>query len=429
MRVLMKFSIHLFVWAMIISSSACAPAMVRFQPGEIPAESALTAEDVSMGEQGRQVILSQAYINNEPRYTKRLEHILSRIFGVVSSESHWKVYVVQSDEWNAMTTPGNYIYVHTGIMDDLEDDGELAAVLSHEIAHRLARHHDKTMEELLAGMMLELGAATVAVGMEEKGKSRADIEKAVALTAEVLSGFTVNPYSQARENEADLIGLFIMADAGFNPNKAAKVWFEQAKKNPDQDALAFFSTHPASSDRYRRMLDNMSLAEGRFRQSSREQHSIATARASTELHQHIPTVEAQHYYFQGNTLFDNYHLAEAAQYFQAAVASDKKFVEPRNMLAISFVKMGDILSAKKILQDATHISPYHGSSHYNLACVHALGGENELALQELKKALKLDPTFKRLANKDSDLFSLRQDPRFMKLINATGGATFQINMP
>jgi len=77
---------------------------------------------------------------------------------------------------------------------------------------------------------------------------------------------------------------------------------------------------------------------------------------------------------------------------------------------------GNIKKAAEILKAAVQRYPDQAVLHYDLACYLALLGEREDALKALERALQLDASLKELAKKDDDLKSLRNDPRFEKLV-------------
>lgn len=418
--------------AMLLFSfvTGCSPARVRFSPGEIPVAVPPTTEEQAIGVQARAQLLKEAQLNNEPRYVKRAAHVLERILGATPSSDHWKVYIVSVDAWNAMTTPGNHIYVFTGLMDSLKDDDELAAVLAHEISHRLARHHiageDKQLGELLTILAGVAVAATVA---SDETSTPQDVQDAANLTANLMKGIAVNPYDQAEEYEADLIGLFLMADAGFNPTKAARVWYNMAQSRPGEAAMAFFSTHPPSEDRYNFLMQHMPLAGVRYRAALERKSQLLKADRRKVDVIHEPNQFAESRFQQGAARFREYQFDAAASDLRAAIRADRQYLEPRILLGLAQVKLGDLLGARKTYQSALQVAPRNATVHYNLGCIHALNGEKQQALLRLSRAFTYDPSLKGHARSDPDLFSLKDDPEFQALLQGSGGATFQINAP
>lgn len=153
----------------------------------------------------------------------------------------WEVNVQNNDQLNAYCMPGGKIMVYSGIIQRLNlSDDELAAVMSHEIAHALREHGRERMSEQMAEQAI-VSVGALALGLSEESTNLA------AMVANVTFGL---PHSRTHETEADLMGLELMARAGYNPNAAVNVWRkmgEAAKGSPPE----FLSTHPSSSSRIR----------------------------------------------------------------------------------------------------------------------------------------------------------------------------------
>jgi predicted Zn-dependent protease len=153
----------------------------------------------------------------------------------------WEVNVQNNDQLNAYCMPGGKIMVYSGIIQKLNlSDDELAAVMGHEIAHALREHGRERISEQMAEQAI-VGVGAAALGLSEESANLA------GMVANVTFGL---PHSRTHETEADLMGLELMARAGYNPNAAVSVWrkmSEATKGNPPE----FLSTHPSSSSRIR----------------------------------------------------------------------------------------------------------------------------------------------------------------------------------
>ncbi len=154
----------------------------------------------------------------------------------------WEVEIFNEPKTiNAFAMPGKKIGVYTGILKIANTPGKLAAVLGHEIGHVLAKHANERMSQ----------QTIVNLGLQAAG-SFANLPP-VALQA---LGFgadvgVILPFSRAHEAEADLIGLKLMAKAGFNPEEAVHLWqaMGKATKAAGPKPPAFLSTHPADEAR------------------------------------------------------------------------------------------------------------------------------------------------------------------------------------
>src|SRR2546427_1557910 len=124
----------------------------------------------------------------------------------------WRVVVVKAREANAFVMPNGKIVVFTGLLSVAKNDAGLAAVIGHEVAHVVARHSAERMSQVLLAQVA-LTAAEVALAVSDT-KYRPVIGAALGLGAQYG---VLLPFSREHESEADHIGLFYMAKAGYDP--------------------------------------------------------------------------------------------------------------------------------------------------------------------------------------------------------------------
>lgn len=157
-------------------------------------------------------------------------------------EWQWEVNLIASDDVNAFCMPGGKIAFFTGILDKLKlTDDEVAIVMGHEIAHALREHG---RERAAKGSLLQFGAAlgSAVFGLGDLGRIAVGQGTQLALLK----------FSRDDETEADVVGLDIVARAGYDPRAGVALWQKMAmvsKGGPPQ----WLSTHPAGKDRIRQM--------------------------------------------------------------------------------------------------------------------------------------------------------------------------------
>jgi predicted Zn-dependent protease len=166
----------------------------------------------------------------------------------------WKYNVLVSKEMNAWCMPGGKIAFYEGIMPVCIDASGVAVVMSHEIAHAIANHGNERMSQELA---VQLSGMALDVALAQKPEATRQI---------ALSAFGVGssvgvllPYSRKHESEADELGLYFMAMAGYNPAKSIDFWqrmMEQSKGAPPE----FLSTHPSDQTRINQLKAKMGKA-------------------------------------------------------------------------------------------------------------------------------------------------------------------------
>jgi beta-barrel assembly-enhancing protease len=142
---------------------------------------------------------------------------------------------------NAFALPGGPIFITEGLLRLLKTEGEVAAVLGHEIGHVLARHS----AEHLAKQRLTQGlVGAVAVGSGDYGATQ---------VAQVVGSMVNMKYGRDDELESDALGVRIMAESGFDPRAMLRVMEVLAKASTGARQPEFVSTHPNPANRTERI--------------------------------------------------------------------------------------------------------------------------------------------------------------------------------
>jgi len=156
----------------------------------------------------------------------------------------WEFNLVKNDSTpNAWCMPGGKVVVYSGILPYTKDKNGLAVVLSHEIAHAVARHGNERMSQ-------ELLAQYGSVALNELIKEKPEQTKSIFNSAYGLGAQygVMLPYSRDHELEADKLGLIFMAMAGYDPQTAIAFW-ERMSSMGGQKPPEFMSTHPSDATR------------------------------------------------------------------------------------------------------------------------------------------------------------------------------------
>ena len=159
----------------------------------------------------------------------------------------WEFNLVEDKLVNAWCMPGGKIVFYSGIMPITLNESGVAVVMSHEIAHAIARHGNERVSQQL---LLQAGGISLALLLKDKPKEA----QAIFLAAYGL-GATIGlslPFSRAHEAEADQMGLVFMALAGYDPNHAVAFW-ERMEANSSGAPPEFLSTHPSHQTRIRKI--------------------------------------------------------------------------------------------------------------------------------------------------------------------------------
>jgi predicted Zn-dependent protease len=208
------------------------------------------AEDVQLGAAAFQdvtgtepILTSGPEVAQVRRVTDRLVGSARELMPGIADRFEWEVVVIdRPDVVNAFCLPGGKMAVYTGILPVAETDAGLAVVMGHEIAHATERHGT---ERLTRNGLLG-GAIDVLLENED--------HQAVA---EIVANLGIGlPWGREDELEADLVGLRILANAGYDPREAARFWERMSAATGGGDPSAieeFLSTHPSNRTRIRQL--------------------------------------------------------------------------------------------------------------------------------------------------------------------------------
>jgi len=203
-------------------------------------------EEIAMGLQAYpQLIQKHKVITSGPQ-VDMVNRIMKKLAAEDPRQYAWEVKLLDAPNVaNAWALPGGKMAVYTGLITMTKNENGLAAVMGHEMGHAIARHSGERMS---TEMMKNVGLIVAAVTLEDQ-KYRNEIMAAMGVGLEY--GVAL-PYSRTHEYEADEIGLILLVKAGYDPYESVKLWDRMAAR-AKSESLEFFSTHPNSSNRARRL--------------------------------------------------------------------------------------------------------------------------------------------------------------------------------
>ena len=205
-------------------------------------------QDVEIGQQSAVEAERQLPILRDSEvdaYINRIGQRLAQNAG--GPQFQYRFRVVNASDINAFALPGGYIYINRGIIDNARNEGEVAGVVAHEIAHSALRHGTHQASKAYAAQ-----AGLQILGGLLGGKVGGN-------TAQILNavgGIGLNAlflkYSRDLETQADVRGAQILAASGYTP--ADMVSFFQQLANVDKSKkTTWLSHHPAPPDRIARI--------------------------------------------------------------------------------------------------------------------------------------------------------------------------------
>ena len=200
-------------------------------------------EELALGEKSYEEALSTAKVITGTKDANRVKAIGERIAKVANrSDFTWEFNLIEDKALNAFCLPGGKVVVYTGILTAARNDDQLATVISHEIAHALARHGAERMSSASVQQGIQtLGNVVLAVGAPSYQNV---FNQAYGIGSQIG---VMLPYGRMQESEADEIGIYLMHKAGYNMQEALKFWENMSEGKTDTNE--FLSTHPSSSTR------------------------------------------------------------------------------------------------------------------------------------------------------------------------------------
>lgn len=192
--------------------------------------------------------------------------IADRIIETLPAEQQaidWQIRAFRSEQPNAFALPGGYMGINTGMLDIADDPHQLASVIGHEIGHVLASHANERASTKTA-TQLGLDVLSSVSGLQTpEGKQLMSVLGMGAEYGIIL------PFSRRHESEADLIGIELMAQAGFDPRGSVRLWQNMARASGGGPP-AWLSTHPSGDQRIETLENQMTPAMATY-QAAREQ--------------------------------------------------------------------------------------------------------------------------------------------------------------
>ncbi len=203
-----------------------------------------TDKEVQMGAAINRQVEKELKFADDPLMKKRVEDIGKKIAAVSDrKEIDYYFQVLQDDDVNAVSLPGGYVYVNSGLLEKVSNDDELACILAHEVGHIVARHSIKKLQAMQSYSILRLLVAVAPVqGTGEVGNA-AD----VAFTQFLLG------YSREDELLADQLGARYAKLAGYDPHGMVTflLKLQDINRRMPLQERSYYKTHPYVPDRVR----------------------------------------------------------------------------------------------------------------------------------------------------------------------------------
>ncbi|MGD9082456.1 MAG: M48 family metalloprotease [Desulfobacterales bacterium] len=256
---------------------------------------------------------------------------------------------------NAYAFPGGSIAATRGILLDLENEAQLAALLGHELGHVNARH---TAEQMSKSTLINLfvGGLSTVVGTQSSG-----LGNLASQLGMVGAGALLASYSRDNEREADALGLEYMVSAGYNANGFVGLMdmLRRTSKYKPSAIELMFATHPMSDERYRTAVE---AVDTQYRSSQsfslyRDRYMDHTAK----LRKIKLTIEELQ---KGETLMAKNKYGEAEIHFSKALRKTPEDYAGLVMMSKCQLAKKQYAKARSFAEKAKNVYPQEGQAYY-----------------------------------------------------------------
>jgi Zn-dependent protease with chaperone function len=230
----------------LVAALVASPALA--QTTVTPPKNKFTPEqDVQIGlEAAAQVRKAYPVVSNDAidDYVDRLgERLVSAAPANLSQPAfRYDFTVVNVKEINAFALPGGPMFINRGMIESARTEGEVAGVMAHELSHVLLRHGTANATK---AQKFQIGALAGAIAGAIVGGGLGQV---ISQGSQFGLGTWMLKYSREYEKQADILGVQLMARAGYDPRDLARV-FENIEKQGRSGAPQWMSDHPNPGNR------------------------------------------------------------------------------------------------------------------------------------------------------------------------------------
>lgn len=310
----------------------------------------------------------------------------------------FKFYWVNNRQINAFATLGGNIASHTGTLAVADSESEFASVMAHEIAHVTQRHIARFVEAQNQRAPLTiaslLGAIVLATVNPEAGMAAMMASQGAAQQSAIN-------FTRSNEQEADRIGMTILAEAGFDPNAVPQFFTKLSEQSRFvNQQLAFLQTHPLSQARVsdtrlraqqfptRFVPDSMDFTLSKARVLARYHHDTKDALTIFQRKLAEPGGNTRaNRYGLAVALLDNKDYAAARAQIEPLLEQDPHNLYYLDVLTDVMIGQQQYQQALDLLQQEYLLRPNNQVVTLNYANVALKAGSHQLAIHLLRNLL------------------------------------------
>jgi len=368
------------------------------------------ADEIEMGRKFDNAVRAQMPFVDDPEVVAYVKTVVDRVATALPPQP-WTIRsaVVANGSMNAFAVPGGYIYIFTGLILNVDNEDELAAVIAHELAHVTERHVAKRMDQMRFVSIASIAGviAGALIGSKGGGQTTNAIGQAVATGAMAGAQSAFLMYTRENERDADQVGITYLLNSGYNP-EAMPQTFELMNKRrwfmTGDTVPTYLSTHPGLDerigylrDRIRRMPAEVVAREYKLKGFQRIQ-TLVRARmsgADTALAYYNSKPKAEmlclDYAGKGIALERLKRVSQAEHEFETALACGENDPLVLREAGIFYFNKGDFAKAGPYLQKAGIMNPRDAMSLFFTARLMAERKDFKSAISTMERVVREVP--------------------------------------
>ena len=337
-----------------------------FLPKELPTifKPITEKDEIKMSREFRREAKKHFKFISHPEVERYVNRIGRRILSVMGPQPfEYRFFTVEDRELNAFAVPGGSIYVHTGLIKRVNSTDELAGVLGHEIIHIKARHIARISGPDPLSLLALLSIFLVGSGPQGQ---------AAGVLGQALSASQQLSYTRQLEQEADILGVKYMSEAGYDPRASLgflKIINQEKILNP-VNIPPYLLTHPLSRER-------IAKVEGAIRSFNLTQSRSNYPDPIRKI-QLILRLEAD----------DSENVIKK---YEKLVKNHPESAEPVHLLGVAYHYKGKLAQARESYERARALSPGSIGIDRDLGRIYTQIGEFRLAHEAFKRSLIVEP--------------------------------------
>ena len=349
-------------------------------------------QELKMGEQSAPSMkweLGGSY--SDPELESYLGNIVKEIWAN-SERPHLPVefYIQNTSVPNAFALPG-YVAITRGLLCDMEDEAQFAAVMGHEAGHVMARHSAQRLSRMT---LQQLGLAVGSAALE--GTRGGD---ALMTVGGLGSSLLLLKYDRNQEIQSDRLGVTYMAELGYDPHEALAAhrileksvdnYLQRLGKSRGEDNVisTLLSTHPRTEVRLSEIQAMIAelppytiKGDGKFR--SRFQRALKDIKAVNKIYIKYDKAEIE---------YQKKNFSESEALLNEAITLNSRQAPFYNLLGFVKLQQKNYPEAEKSFHKALSIDSHYQPSLYGTGLLRYYEGDYNRAIEEFKKSLNEFP--------------------------------------